>query len=133
MTSSVDQLARIRDELPKLATFVVYMRPTDAFLGGHTEEGAAVTVAHIEYLWELQSKGILLGSGPVGVYDPDHLEGMCFLAALDMDEAVRIAENEPFHKRGWRVNEVKDWRINEGVLVPHIASTLDERRAGASA
>lgn len=133
METKVERLIRIRDGLPKLQAYVIYMRPTDQFRGGDTEEGAAVLLDHLDYLFDLEAKGILLGSGPVGDYTPERLEGMCFVAAKTLEDAERIAHNEPFHKAGWRINEARKWRINEGVIIDVVRAALERVNAEPSA
>jgi len=125
MITNVERLVADREGLPKLQTYVISMRSTDAFRSGDTEEDAAVILAHLEYLFDLEARGILLGSGPVGEYTRERLDAMCFVAAPDLDAAVRIAQEEPFHRAGWRINEVQKWRINEGVILDVVREAVD--------
>ena len=46
--------------------------------------------------------------------DANEPTGMLILAAASKEEAIAIAENEPHHKVGRRVNTVKTWTVNEG-------------------
>jgi hypothetical protein len=90
------------------------MKPTDAFRPLFaSEEARQVLTEHLLYLREIERTGRLYASGPI---DSDG-EGMCIVRTEDREEAQRIAYAEPFHKAGWRINSVRSWQLNEGLLV----------------
>ncbi|NYI92349.1 uncharacterized protein YciI [Amycolatopsis endophytica] len=123
MTSSIEALARTRQRLATLETFAIFMRPTDEFRSSDSEEGAAMLVKHLEYLFDLEDRGLLLASGPLD-FDRERIEGMCMVAVASRSEAERIATREPFHQAGWRVNEVRSWRVNEGTLIAPMSAAI---------
>jgi uncharacterized protein YciI len=97
--------------------YAVFMRPTEKLQSPATPDGAEMLRQHFLYLWELEEQGNLFGAGPV---DPGTAEqiGFCVIAAATRSEAEAFAYAEPFHKAGWRINEVHTWHLNEGAAVP---------------
>jgi uncharacterized protein len=94
--------------------YVVNIRPTEKYGKYGTEEAAEYSRQHLLYLWELEAAGKLFAAGPLERLDPNEPTGMLILAAASKEEAIAIAENEPHHKAGRRVNTVKAWTVNEG-------------------
>jgi uncharacterized protein YciI len=114
MRSNLEQL---RARTANIALFAIFMRPTDDFQGPETPHGAALLAEHLQYLFDLQDQNLLLAAGPL---DPESRsnEGMCIVGADSREQAEAIAAAEPFGKAGWRINTVRSWHLNEGVLVP---------------
>ncbi|MDT7760970.1 MAG: uncharacterized protein QOC63_390 [Mycobacterium sp.] len=73
-------------------------------------------MAHLKYLFSLEERGILLGSGPLDL-DSERIEGMCIVRAATREDAEAIAAEEPYATSGWRENTVRAWQLNEGLLV----------------
>lgn len=94
--------------------YVVNIRPTEKYGKYGPEEAAEYSRQHLLYLWELEAAGKLFAAGPLERLDPKEPTGMLVLAAASKEEAIAIAENEPHHKAGRRVNSVKGWTVNEG-------------------
>ena len=70
---------------------------------------------HIAYQLELERKGIMFAAGPiVDEKGKPQGPGMIVIRAKNMREATRIADNDPFHKRGYRTYTIRAWMINEG-------------------
>ena len=111
-------LADIIVNLPRIQLYAVFMRPTEAFQSPRTPEGAETLRQHLLYLFELEEQGRLFASGPLDL-DPGAgvIQGMCIVRADSLEEARRIAGDEPYHRAGMRRNEVRSWQLNEGVAV----------------
>ena len=97
--------------------YVVTIRPTEKYGKYGPEEAAEYSRQHLLYLWELEAAGKLFAAGPLERSDANEPTGMLILAAASKEEAIAIAENEPHHKAGRRVNTVKGWTVNEGRVV----------------
>jgi uncharacterized protein YciI len=97
--------------------YVVLMRPTDKEQSPTTPDGAEMLRQHFLYLWQLEERGNLFGAGPMDPGTADQI-GFCVIAAATREDAEALAHSEPFHKAGWRVNEVHNWHLNEGAAVP---------------
>jgi uncharacterized protein YciI len=97
--------------------YVVSIRPTEKYGKYGAEEAAEYSRQHLLYLWELEAAGQLFAAGPLERLDANGPTGMLILAAASKEEAITIAENEPHHKAGRRVNTVKGWTVNEGRAV----------------
>ena len=123
MSSTLDQLLA---RTANIALFAIFMQPTEDFQDLQTPQGAALLTEHLEYLFGLEDQNRLLASGPLDPDAPSN-EGMCILRAESLAQAQAIAAAEPFARAGWRINTVRAWRLNEGVLVPAV------RASGATA
>jgi uncharacterized protein YciI len=100
----------------KIELFAIFMTPTDKFQSATTADGAALLIAHLKYLFDLQAQNRLLAAGPLD-FNINSVEGMCIVRAGSGEEAETIAAHEPYREAGWRTNTVRAWRLNEGVLV----------------
>jgi uncharacterized protein YciI len=72
---------------------------------------------HLDYMIELEKRGVLFASGPLT--EPDGApsgHGLTILRVKDAAEARRIAEAEPFFAQGLRTFELKQWTVMEGTL-----------------
>lgn len=63
--------------------------------------------AHVDHLRLLDEKDKLVLSGPF----TDHGSGLVVLKVANKDEAISIAESDPFVKEGARSFEVRSWQI----------------------
>jgi uncharacterized protein YciI len=114
MTPEQRTLEQLLEAVANIKFFVIFMKPTDAFQPLFaSEEARQVLTEHLLYLREIERTGRLYASGPI---DSDG-EGMCIVRTADREDAERIAYAEPFHKAGWRINSVRSWQLNEGLLV----------------
>ena len=105
----------LRARVARAQMYLIYMRPTDRWRELTADPGRAVLHDHFRYLKKLVDEGRLFGSGPVDFEPGRPVEGLAIVAAASRDEAQRIAENEPFHKAGARLNTVRPHTMNEGV------------------
>lgn len=72
---------------------------------------------HLDYIDDLEARGILFGAGPFRHEDGRWSgSGMAIIRAASIDEARAIAEIEPFHQAGVRRNTVTGWQLNEGSI-----------------
>jgi uncharacterized protein YciI len=117
MTHLPPDLQQLLARAAKIELFAIFMTPTDKFQSATTPEGAVLLIAHLKYLFDLQTQNRLLAAGPLD-FNINSVEGMCIIAAGSHEEAETIAAHEPYRKAGWRTNTVRTWQLNEGVLVP---------------
>ncbi len=70
---------------------------------------------HLNYMIDLEQRGILFASGPF-IKGPQVAEGagMTILRASSLEEARAIAERDPFNVSGLRTFEIREWQLNEG-------------------
>ena len=72
---------------------------------------------HLDYMIDLEKRGLLFASGPVS--EPDAAPsgyGLTILRVKDAAEARRIGEAEPFFAQGLRTFDLKEWTVMEGTL-----------------
>jgi len=120
MTSEQPSLEQLLGAVANIKFFVLTMKATDAFQGpSASEEARQILTEHLLYLREIERTNQLYASGPI---DSDG-DGLSILRTETREEAERIAYAEPFHKAGWRINTVRSWQLNEGLLV-ECAKTL---------
>lgn len=83
-------------------------------------EGAdlrAVLSEHLDYMVDLERRGLLFASGPF-LQDDGTLDGsgMTVVRAADRAEAETILMADPFHRAGLRTLQVRAWLVNEGSM-----------------
>jgi uncharacterized protein YciI len=84
--------------------------------------GAAADIAkhlpqHLEYMIDLEKKGVLFASGPLAeAGGKTRGDGLTILRAASADAARRIAEADPFVVKGLRTFELREWTVMEGSL-----------------
>jgi hypothetical protein len=72
---------------------------------------------HFAYLSDLEERGILLAAGPFMDHDGKrHGAGMMILRAGSIEEADRIAAEEPYRKHGLRHHTPMPWQWAEGAV-----------------
>ena len=73
---------------------------------------------HLEFLHDLEQRGILFASGPL--FDSDEAAptggGLSFFRVASMDAARALIETEPFVKAGLRTYTLQRWTFNEGSI-----------------
>lgn len=106
------------DLIPKLRGVQLYMirmdmqHPVDSpleHLGPHLRE-------HILWLENQEQIGVLFLSGANRAGDIWDGSGTAIVRADSLEHAQQIAETEPFHREGLRVNSTHGWLLNEGGL-----------------
>jgi uncharacterized protein YciI len=97
------QLYIVRMEAPQqIGSPLEYLKP-------HLRE-------HILWLEHHEQQGSLFLSGAHRAGDEWDGSGTAILRADSLEHARAIAETEPFHREGLRINTVHGWLLNEGSL-----------------
>ncbi len=117
-------LDQLQAQWARARLYVLTIRRTDAW-DREAPEFTEHLRQHLAFLYELQAEGVLFGAGPLEGGDEHDPVGMIIVAAASQEAAVAIAEREPFHAAGWRVNTVRAWSLNEGV-VAHTGKLMQE-------
>lgn len=131
MAADGDNLESRRASLPRHQFYVIVTRMT-APSDDAIEVLRPRLTAHLDWLNDLEARGILFAAGPVrdaGQADWDGT-GMFVIRAASIDEARALAEAEPFHAAGLRSFDLFPWQVNEGgfsVQVRFSASRADFR------
>ena len=85
--------------------------------GAAVEELAKHLPQHLEYMIDLEKKGVLFASGPLAAPDgKTRGDGLTILRAASAEAARRIAEADPFVVNGLRTFELREWTVMEGSL-----------------
>ena len=86
--------------------------------GGATPEQLSEHLpSHLEYMIDLERKGVLFASGPLSDGEGKMRgDGLTILRAGRADEARKIAESDPFFVAGLRSFELREWTLMEGSL-----------------
>lgn len=71
---------------------------------------------HILWLEAQEKNGVLFLSGANRAGDEWDGSGTAIVRAPSLAAATAIAETEPFHREGLRVNTVHGWMLNEGTI-----------------
>lgn len=79
-------------------------------------EVKAVLPDHLAYIGNLEKSGQLVMAGPVSDASGEEMQGagMLVLRAASIDEARKLATNDPMHSTGARTFTLKKWLVNEG-------------------
>ncbi len=74
--------------------------------------------AHLDYQKKLEAEGKLVLAGPLSDDSGEQMNGsgMIIYRAESMEQARRLAENDPMHAQGKRSFTLRRWLINEGSL-----------------
>jgi len=111
MTDEARAAALLQKMLRK-KLYVVLSKPRVA-----AEQLRPVLAAHLDYMIDLEKRGVIFASGPLGDPDqPPQGEGLTIVRAANAAEARAIAEGDPFLKSGLRTFELKEWTVMEGML-----------------
>lgn len=109
-----DRLATLQRRHLGKRLFVVFWRKVP---GITNEQMRALLPGHLEFLDDLETRGILFASGPLqpeeDAADPA-LHGMTILRADTAAEAAALITEEPFRKAGYRTAQIVRWTLNEG-------------------
>ena len=68
--------------------------------------------AHLEFMIDLEKRGILFASGPLD--GGTRGDGLTIVRAGSLDEAKQVAARDPFVVHGLRSFEVREWTVMEG-------------------
>ncbi len=76
----------------------------------------ALPSAHLGYQQDLERNGVLVLAGPLSDPSGEVMAGAGLInyRAGSMDEARKIADNDPMHKAGARTYTLRKWLVNEG-------------------
>jgi uncharacterized protein YciI len=70
---------------------------------------------HLEYMIDLEKKGVLFASGPLSDAEAKMRgDGLTILRAGSAEEARNIAQADPFFVAGLRSFELREWTLMEG-------------------
>jgi len=70
---------------------------------------------HIAYMIDIEQRGLLFGSGPLLDEQQRFVGcGLTILRAASRDQALALAQADPFVQRGLRTLELYEWQVNEG-------------------
>jgi uncharacterized protein YciI len=113
--------------LPLLYAMVMTPLPLAEAPGGPVEPSPLEV--HYEYIHRLIEAGKVLLIGPCTQEPPRPGDapvppGIAILRVASRAEADEIAHNEPFHKMGWRHNQVMAWTVKFGSLIPTMRDYL---------
>lgn len=110
MNEAQDSIRKIQEPMLKKRLYVVFstlVRPM--------EEMVSLLPDHLDYMIELEKRGVVFASGPFLNEDggvPGR--GMTILRAESKEEAETMAQGDPLYKAGIRTYEVEAWQIMEG-------------------
>lgn len=106
-----DEKSKPRPMLNK-KLYIIFSEPVES--SGNRD---AVKQEHYAYQFSLEERGILFAAGPfLGPDDKPMGPGMIIVRAKTLDEAQAIADNDPYHKNGFRKYRIQPWRISEGTF-----------------
>lgn len=82
------------------------------------DEVKAVLPDHLAYIQGLEVSGQLLMAGPLSDESGEEMQGagMLVLRAASMEEARKLAADDPMHSSGARRFTLRRWLVNEGNL-----------------
>ncbi len=110
MALTPKQTKALHDKMLHKRLYIIFSEPTEK--GGDRRK---IFPRHIAYQLEIENKGILFAAGPfVDASGKPQGSGMIIVRAKSMAAAKRIADNDPFHKQGYRRYRIQAWEINEG-------------------
>ena len=89
------------------------IKPFDDPMKAYFEDHREAFDAHIDWLRRIEDDGTMFASGVLKDENNWDGSGMAIVRAASYEDAVKIAEEEPFHKAGVRKNDVQGWMMNE--------------------
>ncbi len=94
--------------------FVIFTEPVD---GPPPGDRNAARDQHLQYQYDLERRGIMFAAGPfLGPDDTPTGSGLIIYRAPSLEAATEIANNDPFHKLGFRTFRIMPWRVSEGTF-----------------
>ncbi len=76
-----------------------------------------IQAEHLEFHAKLRAEGIVVTNGPLRGQPDESLRGLTFYRVGSVDEARRIAEQDPSVKAGRLVIDVMQWLCPSGTMV----------------
>lgn len=104
--------ARANGMLAKVV-YVVFTRAADD--APKDMDPKASMTEHLNYQKKLEKEGIMFAAGPLAAPGIPAV-GMIVIRADTLEDAIKIADNDPMHKRGLRQYTIGSWQINEGTM-----------------
>ena len=86
----------------------------------------ALVVERRDHLRRLETAGRLYASGPMEGVAGDAIRELTIVAAASLEDATRIAMDDPFHREGYVTNTVRPHIMNEGVAC-YVARAMSRR------
>ena len=120
--SEYREIARGRGALA-LELFIV-----ESTAAASPEEMQKILPRHLDYQKQVEATGKLFLAGPVSDASATNMSGggLIIYRASSIEEARKLAEEDPMHKEGGREFTVRAWLVNEGSLSLNI--TLSDQR-----
>jgi len=112
MASVQERIQELTQRMLRKTLYVVLSKPKAS-----ADQLAPHLPAHLEYMIALEKEGVLFASGPLTTPgEAPRGEGLTILRAASAEDAIRIAERDPFYVNGLRSFEVREWTLMEGSL-----------------
>lgn len=122
MPSSTElKIAELTKGMLRLRLFVIFSQGKGLDLKPYLAE-------HLQYMIELERRGKLFASGPLG--DGSKGDGMTIVRAASAEEAREIALRDPFVVNGIRTFTIQPWTVMEGALT--VTVNFSDRSASIS-
>ncbi|MBF9234850.1 YciI family protein [Microvirga alba] len=113
---TIDQARRSEDPQALLARMM--RKQLFVILNSAVAEPAALRpylAEHLNYLIDLEKRGILFASGPFSDENGQLTgDGLTIVRATSFEDAMKIANEDPFTRSGLRKPTVRQWTVNEG-------------------
>lgn len=111
MADNSERIAALTGSMLKKKLYVVLSIPLD----GGADKLPLHLPDHLEYMIANEKKGIVFASGPLSEADGSQRgRGLTILRASSLDEARKLAEQDPFVVNGVRTFELREWTVMEG-------------------
>jgi uncharacterized protein YciI len=82
---------------------------------------------HLEHLGKMARAGKLVVAGPLGDQADESLRGICLYRTGSLDEARKLAENDPAVKAGRLAVEVMTWYTQKGALAFPVFDSMQKK------
>ena len=112
MTSSAEaRIAELTQGMLRKKLYVVFSKGA-----ANPDRIRDVLPQHLEYMIDLERRGLVFASGPLASEEGMRGDGMTVLRTASAEEARRVAAADPFVAQGLRTFEVREWTVMEGSL-----------------
>ena len=100
---------------PEMTTYyMVFLVKGDAWTPGETPELQKLQEQHLAHFRAMHAAGKLVIAGPF--LDGQSIRGICVYKAGSVEEARKLAEDDPMVKSGRLKVEVHPWLVQKGIL-----------------
>jgi uncharacterized protein YciI len=107
-----ERIRELTQRMLRRKLYVVFSKAT-----GSPDRIKEILPLHLEYMIGLEKKGLVFASGPLTQAGGEPRgDGMTVLRSASADEALKIAQADPFFVHGLRTVEVREWTVMEGSL-----------------